>query len=88
MAKFAEIRWVLKVVLSYFSYRSCLGTNKLFKTMFPDSAISKKFLMSKTRCAYVIHFGTELIFKDDHIEQVRYFALQLRQLLRIKKKWF
>ena len=88
MAKVAEIRWVLKVVLSHFSYRSCLDTNKLFKTMFPDSAIVKKFSMSKTKCAYVIHFGIASIFKDDQIEQVRYIALQLRQLLRIKRNWF
>ena len=55
MAEDAEIRWALKVILSHFSYRLCLGTNKLFKTMFPDSAMAKEFSVSNAKCAYV-HF--------------------------------
>ena len=51
MAEDAEIRWALKVVLTHFSYRSCLCTNKRFKTMFPDSTTAKEFSMSKTKCA-------------------------------------
>ena len=56
MAKDAEVKWALKLLLSHFSYRSCLGTNNFFKTMFLDSAIAQEFFMSKTKCGYVIHF--------------------------------
>ena len=83
MAKDAKIKWALKVVLSHFSYRSCLGTNKHFKITFSDSALVKEFSMSKTKCAYVIRFGMAPIFKNA-------FPLlpiqNIRQLLRIKKK--
>ena len=43
----AEIRWVLKVLTSHLSYRSCLNLNSLFTTMFPDSLIAKSFKLSK-----------------------------------------
>ena len=36
----AEIRWVLKIVSSSFSLRSCLNLNALFKEMFSDSKIA------------------------------------------------
>ena len=82
MAKDAEIKWALKVVLSHFSYRSCLGTNKHFKITFSDSALVKEFSMSKTKCAYVIHFGMAPIFKN----AFQLLPIQnIRQLLRIKK---
>ena len=38
--------------------------------MFPDSVIAKQFSMSKTKCAYVIHFDIAPIFKNDLIEQI------------------
>ena len=37
----AEIRWVLKVVDSNISLRSCLDLNDLFQVMLPDSTIAK-----------------------------------------------
>ena len=39
----AEVLWVLRVVKNYFSLRSCLGLNYLFKSMFPDSEIAKTY---------------------------------------------
>ena len=70
MAEDAEIKWALKVLLSRFSYRSCLGTNKVFKTMFLDYVIVKEFSMSETKCAYVIKFVLAPIFKNDLVEQI------------------
>ena len=70
MAEDAEIKWALKVLLSRFSYRSCLGTNKVSKTMFLDYVIVKEFSMSKTKCAYVIQFVLAPIFKNDFVEQI------------------
>ena len=48
----AEILWVMKVVTSHFSYRSCLNTNSLLTSMSLDSLIAKSFQLSKTKCAY------------------------------------
>ena len=53
----AEIRWILKVVDSNFSLRSCLDLNDLFRVMFLYSTIAKNFQLSKTKCGYYINFG-------------------------------
>lgn len=45
----AEIRWVLKVVGSNFSLRSCLDLNDLFRVIFPDSTIAKNVQLSRTK---------------------------------------
>lgn len=66
IAEDAEIRWTL----SHFSYKSCLGTNKLSKLMFRDSTIANEFCMSKTKYTYVTHFGIAPIFKTELIEQI------------------
>lgn len=42
----AEILWTLKVVTSHQSYRSCVGVDKLFQNMFPDSQIARNFSFS------------------------------------------
>ena len=52
----AEIRWVLQLVDSNFSMRSCLDLNDLFRVMFPDSTIAKNFQLSKAKCGYYINF--------------------------------
>ena len=48
IVKDAEIHWTMKVVMSHPSYRSCLGINKFFKKMFPDSSVANYFSLSKT----------------------------------------
>ena len=60
----AEIRWTMKVVLSHFSFRSCLDLGELFQCMFPDSGLTKAFSLSKTKCAYYINFGLAPFFKE------------------------
>ena len=38
----AEILWVLKTVMSHFSYNSAADIADVLSTMFPDSAIRQK----------------------------------------------
>ena len=45
----AEIRWTLKVAAGHLSFRSCLGLNYLFKTMFKDITTAGHFSVSKTK---------------------------------------
>ena len=60
----AEIKWALKIVTSYFSFRFCLDINELFRSMFNDSHIAKSFKLSKTKCACLINFGIAPYFKE------------------------
>ena len=56
----AEILWILKVVTSHFSLRSCLRLNELFEIMFLDSKVAKSFQLSKTKCGCFITYGLAL----------------------------
>lgn len=67
----AEIRWVMKVVLSHFSLRSNLDIKELFCCMFPDSEIAKRVSMSKTKCAYFINFGLAPYYKQRLVNSVK-----------------
>ena len=67
----AEIRWVMKVVTSHFSYCSCINFNSLLASMFPDSQIAKSFQMSKTKCSYDIMYGLEPYYKEEVIQKVK-----------------
>ena len=60
----AEILWILKVVTSHFSLRSCLGLNELFRIMFLDSKIASSFQLSKTNCSYFINYELAPHFKE------------------------
>ena len=53
----AEIRWVLKVVLSNYSQRSCDDIATLFKSLFPGHPIAEKFSCGRTKCGYYINHG-------------------------------
>ena len=53
----AEIRWVLKVVQSNYSQRSCEDIAELFKTMFPGHQVAEKFSCGRTKCGYYINHG-------------------------------
>ena len=54
-----EIRWVLKVVMAQFTFRSCLDIKDLFISMFGEQEVLSKFSLSKTKCAYIINYGIE-----------------------------
>ena len=71
----AEIYWVLKVLSSHFSYRSCLDVNGLFRKMFPDSPIVKSFQISKTKCVYYVVYGLAPYFKDLLFQNIKSLSL-------------
>ena len=66
----AEILWTLKVVMSHFSFRSCIELNKLFQCMFTDSEIASNFTLGKTKCSYFINFGIAHFFKGSLKKQI------------------
>ena len=53
----AEIEWSLKVFGARLPFRSCVGINSLFQSIFPNSKIAQNFQMGKTKCSYLISFG-------------------------------
>lgn len=66
----AEVMWTLKTVMSNYSYNSAAGLNEIFKFMFPDSEIAKKFQLGSTKMAYLTRFGLAPYFKSRLMEQV------------------
>ena len=80
----AELLWAHRVVMCHQSYRSCLGLNGLFKSMFNDSQIAKKFALSKTKGAYLINYGMAPYYKESLVESAkrsRYFAFSFDESL-------
>lgn len=62
----ADIIWVLKSVVSGFSYRSCHELTEVFSIMFSDSDIPKGGQLTKTKAMYVMYittYGTAPHFK-------------------------
>ena len=53
----AEIFWVLKSVMSHFSYNSAHDITDVFKAMFPDSIIAQHMGCGPTKLYYLISFG-------------------------------
>ena len=61
----------MKVVTSYFSYRSCINLNSLLTLMFQDNQIMKSFQMSKTKCSYYIMYSLAPYYKEELIQKVK-----------------
>ena len=53
----AEIKWSLKEVMSYFSFRSCERIRNLFADMLSDSETANKFSLGRAKCSYFVNFG-------------------------------
>lgn len=53
----AEIRWVIKMVRSHYSFNSSSDVSVIFSQMFPDSEIAKWFACGATKSAYLLSFG-------------------------------
>ena len=68
---YAEIRWVMKVMTSHFSYCCCINLNSLLASMFPDRQIAKSFQMSKTKCSYYIMYSLALYYKEELIQKIK-----------------
>ena len=54
--------------MSHFYYSSCLDINKLFQKMFPDYSVANDFSLSKTKCAYTVHFRIAPYFKNELLQ--------------------
>ena len=66
------------------SYRSCLGHNGLFKSVFNDCQIAKKFAQSKTKCAYLINYGMVPFYKETLVQSAKrspYFSFSFDESL-------
>ena len=66
---YAEMRWVLHVVMQKLSFRSCDYVGDLFKAMFPNCPEAEMFSLKKTKCAYMVNHGfapyfLELLLKN------------------------
>ena len=64
----AELLWAHRVVMWHQSYSSCIGHNVLFKSMFNDSQIAKKFALSQTKCTYLINYGMAPYHQETLVE--------------------
>ena len=67
----AEIRWVLKVVQSRYSQRSCNDINELFQVMFPGHKIIEKCSCGRTKCGYIINHGLAHYFVELLLEKIK-----------------
>ena len=59
------------MVYSHYSHSSCIGSDRLFQHMFPDSAIAKAFSCGETKCAYVMYYGLAPYFTQELKSQIR-----------------
>ena len=67
----AEIRWVLKVVMSNLSLNSCKQIADLFGSMFPDSSVAKGFTLNPSKCSHVICHGIAPFFKTLLLDELK-----------------
>lgn len=80
----AEVRWAAKCVRSHYSFNSCKEINSLFKDMFPDSEIAKRFSCGPTKCAYLVCFGLSPYYTsllNDIISKCNYFTISYDESL-------
>ena len=67
----AEIRWLLKSVISGYSNNSSANLNNLFLCMFPDSQLAKSFKLGPDKMLYSINFGVAPFFKSLLYEDIK-----------------
>ena len=66
----AEIFWVLKSVMSHFSYNSAHDITDVFKAMFPDSIIAKHMSCGPTKLSLPHQFWDCTIFHGSATERI------------------
>ena len=74
----AEILWTLYTITNHNSYNSSKNASYLFKVMFPDSEIAKKFSCAPTKMSYLTIFGLSSYFRDEimtTMKTVPYYSL-------------
>ena len=67
----AKLLCAYRFVMCHQSHRFRLGLNGLFKSMFNDSQIAKKFALRKTKCAYLINRGVAPYCKKTLVESAK-----------------
>ena len=67
----AEIRWVIKCVLSHYSYSANSDIGDLFRSLFPDSSIAQKFTCGSTKTSYLLCFGIAPYLRETLISSIR-----------------
>ena len=79
----AEIKWSLKVVMSYFSFCSCERIGNLFAGMFSDSETAKKYSLGRTKCSYFVKFDIAPHFKTMLFHNVQKYLFLLNHLMSL-----
>lgn len=80
----AEITWALNMIVTHYSARSASAASDLFKYMFPDSDIAKKFQMHKDKLGYVVTYGLGPFFQKElsnTIKQCDFYAVSFDESL-------
>ena len=66
----AEVLWVIKVIISHYSFSSCRVISCLFSKIFSDSQIARSFSCGATKCAYLACFGIYPYLHELLIEKI------------------
>ena len=71
--------WALEILMNNCSYRSCVGKDQLFTSMFPDSSITQKFQLVETKGSYGLapFFKLNLV---DIVKQTPYIVISLKEI--------
>ena len=80
----ADILWVLKCITSSYSINSCTHIEELFRTMFPDSEVAKKFQVGPNKVKYLTNYGIKLYVKsllDESIKNSEFFIISFDESL-------
>ena len=81
----AEILWTLKTVTSHCSYKSNENVSDVFRSMFPDSEIAKRFTCGERKTSYLSVFGIAEHFKKQTLSDVNgHFVLLFDESLNKK----
>ena len=80
----AEIRWALKGVMSNLSLNSCKQIADLFRSIFSDSSVAKRFTLTPSKCSYVICHGIAPFFKTllpDELKEALFYVMSYDESL-------
>ena len=80
----SEIMWTPKCITSGYCNNSCSDMNKLFQSMFPDSAIAESFQLGSDKIRYITNYGIAPYFKClliDSLKKIDYFVVSFDESL-------
>ena len=67
----AEILWVLKYVMSHFSFNSSTDITDILKAMFPDSAVAQKMKIGPNKLSYLIFYAIAPYLKQQLLVELK-----------------